>query len=81
MTYFPVTVATTPGNSETRMIAMENCHRSSLCTQRWESLETVLDNPRVRYCARCGSAVHLVECGKELVELARQGKRVAVLHR
>jgi hypothetical protein len=61
------------------MISIEHCHMSDQCTQRWEALEPVLDNPRVRYCGQCQSAVHLAEREKELVELARQGKCVAVM--
>lgn len=63
------------------MIAIERCHLGYPCSQRWEALEPVLDNPRVRYCDRCQSAVHLVERENELFELARQGKCVAVVHR
>lgn len=61
------------------MIAIERCHHSYPCSQRWEALEPMLDNPRVRYCGRCQSAVHLVERENDLVELARQGKCVAVV--
>ena len=63
------------------MIAIERCRLSEQCTQRWQALETVRDNPRVRYCNQCQSAVHLVEHEYELIALARQGKSVAVLRR
>lgn len=63
------------------MIAIEHCRLSDQCTQRWQALETVRDNPRVRYCDQCQSAVHLVEHEHELIELARQGKAVAVLRK
>jgi hypothetical protein len=59
------------------VIAIERCHRNSDCTQRWEGLEPVIDNPRVRYCGECQSAVHLAEHETELAELVRQGKSVA----
>jgi hypothetical protein len=61
------------------MIAIERCRLSEQCTQRWQSLEPVRGNPHMRYCNLCQSAVHLVEHEHELVELARQGKSVAVL--
>lgn len=61
------------------MITIERCHMSRQCGQRWELLEPVLDNPRVRYCDQCQSAVHLVELERELIELARQGKCVAIV--
>lgn len=48
------------------------------CSQRWEALELVRDNPRVRYCDLCRSAVHLVEHEAEMLELARLGKCVAI---
>lgn len=60
-------------------IAIERCHLSGECTQRWEELELVRDNPRVRYCDLCQSAVHLVDHEAEMRELARMGKNVAVL--
>jgi len=63
------------------MIAIECCRLSDSCTQRWHALETVRDNPRVRYCDQCQSAVHLVEHEHELLELVRQGKAVAVLRK
>jgi hypothetical protein len=49
------------------------------CTRRWEELELVRDNPRVRFCSVCQSAVHLAEHETEMRELARVGKNVAVL--
>lgn len=61
------------------MITIEHCHMRHQCSQRWEVLEPVLDNPRVRYCGQCQSAVHLAEQEQELVDLARQGKCVAVV--
>jgi hypothetical protein len=60
-------------------IAIEQCHLEGRCAQRWESLEEVHDNPRMRYCSRCQAAVHLVEHEAELAELLRLGKNVAVL--
>ncbi len=59
-------------------IEIERCRLSYPCTQRWEALEHLPDNPRVRFCAKCQSAVHLVERKSELHELARQGKCVAI---
>jgi hypothetical protein len=49
--------------------------------QRWEALEPVRGNPRIRYCGLCRSAVHLVEHEAEILELARMGKCVAVQRR
>jgi len=63
------------------MIAIERCRLSDQCTQRWQALEEMRDNPRVRYCGQCQSAVHLVEHESELMELVRQGKSVAVLRK
>ena len=60
-------------------IEIERCHLNGHCAQRWETLELVRDEPRVRYCAHCQAAVHLAESDDELVELARIGKNVAVL--
>lgn len=59
-------------------IAIERCHLNGECTQRWEALEAVRDNPRMRYCGLCQSAVHLVEREAEMHDLARVGKSVAV---
>ena len=59
-------------------IAVEHCRLNGACTQRWEALEPVRDNPRMRYCSLCQSAVHLVEHEAEMLELARMGKCVAV---
>lgn len=59
-------------------IAVERCHLNGDCTQRWEALELVRDNPRMRYCDLCQSAVHLVEHDAEMLELARLGKCVAI---
>jgi len=63
------------------MIAIERCRLSDQCTQRWEALEEMRNNPRVRYCGQCQSAVHLVEHESELMELVRQGKSVAVVRK
>jgi hypothetical protein len=60
------------------MIEIERCRLSYQCIQRWEALEHLPDNPRVRFCGECQSAVHLVELDSELRELARQGKCVAI---
>jgi hypothetical protein len=60
-------------------IAVERCHLNGDCTQRWEALEPVRDNPRMRYCGLCRSAVHLVEHESDMLELARLGKCVAVV--
>jgi len=59
-------------------IAVEHCRLNGACSQRWEALEPVRDNPRIRYCGLCQSAVHLVEHEAEMLELARVGKCVAV---
>jgi hypothetical protein len=61
------------------MIEIERCRLSYQCTQRWEALESLPDQPRMRFCGKCQSAVHLVERDSELRELARQGKCVAIL--
>jgi hypothetical protein len=50
------------------------------CAQRWEALELVRDNPSVRYCALCNSAVHLVEREVDRLDLERMGKCVAIAH-
>jgi hypothetical protein len=63
------------------MIAIERCRLSERCTQRWQSLEAVRGNPHLRYCSQCQAAVHLVEHEHEALELARQGKSVAVLRK
>jgi hypothetical protein len=60
-------------------IAIERCHLNGQCTQRWEALEPVRDNPRIRYCSECQAAVHLVEREAELVRLAELGKSVAMM--
>ena len=59
-------------------IDIERCHLNGNCTQRWETLELVRDEPRVRYCSQCQAAVHLAQGEDELAELARMGKNVAV---
>jgi hypothetical protein len=59
-------------------IAIEQCHLNGQCVQRWEALEPVHGNPRLRYCSQCQAAVHLVEHEAELAELSRLGKNVAV---
>lgn len=61
------------------MIAIERCHLNGQCNQRWEALEPVLNNPRVRYCGTCKCAVHLAEHEREMADLARHGKNVAIL--
>ncbi len=63
------------------MIAIEHCRLSEKCTRRWQLLEALPGYPHLRYCSQCQSAVHLVEHEHELVELARQGKSVAVLRK
>ena len=60
------------------MIAIEGCHLGNHCTQRWEAMEPLRANPRVRYCERCQSAVHWVADVDEHNALARQGKCVAI---
>ena len=62
-------------------IAVERCRLNGACTQRWEALEAVRDNPRMRYCGLCKSAVHLVEYEAEMDELARMGKSVAIVRK
>jgi hypothetical protein len=59
-------------------IAVERYRLNGACSQRWEALEPVRDNPRVRYCCLCQSAVHLVEHEAEMLELVRMGKCVPV---
>ena len=59
-------------------IAVEHCRLNGGCAQRWEALEPVRGNSRMRYCGLCQSAVHLVEHEAEMLELARMGKCVAV---
>lgn len=61
-------------------IEIERCRLSYRCEQRWESLEVLPADPRVRFCGKCQSAVHLVERPSEFDELTRQGKCVAVVH-
>ena len=63
------------------LIAIERCRLNGKCAQRWEALEPVRDNPRMRYCGRCKSAVHLVEHETEMGELTRMGKSVAILRK
>ena len=60
-------------------IDIERCHLNGQCTQRWDTLEPVRDEPRVRFCGQCRAAVHLAEGEDQLAELARLGKNVAVL--
>ena len=60
------------------MTPIEGCRMNQRCAQRWETLELVPDNPRVRYCGQCESVVHLVERQEEFLELARQGKCIAM---
>lgn len=62
-------------------IAVERCRLNGACTQRWEALEPVRDNPHMRYCGLCQSAVHLVEHEAEMHELARMGKSVAIVRK
>jgi hypothetical protein len=59
-------------------IVIERCHLNGQCSQRWEALEPVRSNPRLRYCSLCQSAVHLAEHEKDLAELLRLGKNVAI---
>lgn len=60
-------------------ISIEQCHLNGQCTQRWESLEPVRGNPRIRYCAQCQAAVHLAEHEAELAQLALLGKNIAMM--
>jgi hypothetical protein len=60
-------------------IDVEHCRLNGGCGQHWDALEPVHDNPRVRYCSLCQSAVHLAECELELAELARIGRNVALM--
>ena len=60
-------------------IDVERCRLNGRCGQLWDALEPVHDNPRIRYCARCESAVHLAEGERELDELVRMGRNVALM--
>jgi hypothetical protein len=62
-------------------IAIERCQLNGHCTQRWEALEPVRDNPRMRFCGQCQTAIHLAEHAAELFELTRLGKSVALVHK
>ena len=58
-------------------IEIERCRLAYQCTQRWEALDPLPGALRVRFCAKCQSAVHLAQTTVEFDELARQGKCVA----
>ena len=62
------------------MIDIRNCKLAYRCNQRWEQLEPVPGAAMMRFCARCQNAVHLVDSEEAFVEMAKQGKCVAVLH-
>jgi hypothetical protein len=59
-------------------IDVEQCRLNGQCSQHWDTLEPVHDNPRVRYCSLCQSAVHLAASTLEMDRLVRLGKSVAV---
>jgi len=60
-------------------IDVEQCRLNGQCSQHWDTLEPVHDNPRVRYCSLCQSAVHLAASTREVTRLVRVGKSVAVM--
>lgn len=60
-------------------IDVEQCRFNGQCSQHWDTLEPVHDNPRVRYCSLCQSAVHLAASTLEVTQLIRLGKCVAVM--
>jgi hypothetical protein len=62
-------------------ITIERCHLSGQCVQRWEALEPMRGNPRLRYCSQCQAAIHLALHEAELSELARLGKSFALVRK
>jgi hypothetical protein len=60
------------------MIDIENCPMQYRCHQRWEHMERVVGNPRMRFCLHCQTVVHRPDDETEFAELARKGKCVAV---
>jgi hypothetical protein len=60
-------------------IDVERCRLNGGCNQRWDALEPVHDNPRIRYCSLCQSAVHLAADEFEVADLVRMGKSVAMM--
>lgn len=60
------------------MAPIEHCRFAYRCDQQWDSLEVIPNNPRVRFCSKCQSAVHWADGKQEFNKLARQGKCVAV---
>jgi hypothetical protein len=58
-------------------IEIERCRLAYKCTQRWEALDPLPGTLRVRFCAKCQSAVHLAQTTAAFDELAQQGKCVA----
>jgi len=60
------------------MTPIQGCRLNHRCTQRWETLEIMPSNQRVRYCGHCSSVVHLVDRQEEFLELVRQGKCIAM---
>ena len=55
-----------------------NCPQLPRCIQKWDDLQPIPDNPKLRYCSACNKGVYYCETEKELLEHRAQGHCIAI---